>query len=307
MSPAARRLPFRGWLGLALIALAWPGNWLLTGPRTHLLFFPLWLGYVLLVDGWTALRDGASLWTSSRRGFVCLFLTSVPLWWGFEAANGALGNWEYLGRELFGDVEYALLCSLSFSTVVPAVLVSARWARGLRWIERLPRGPRVEPTPAVRAGFLAVGLALFYLALRWPRTCYPGIWVAGVFLLEPLCLALGRRGLCVDLRGGDWRAWCALWTGGLVCGFFWEMWNWRSYPKWIYHTPFVGDPRLFEMPLAGYLGYLPFALSVYQWKELWLREPELLVGSSDRQESAPRVGMRADARSPDRGGRTDNG
>jgi hypothetical protein len=35
------------------------------------------------------------------------------------------------------------------------------------------------------------------------------------------------------------------------------------------------------MPLLGYLGYLPFALAVYQWKELWLREPELLLRSSD--------------------------
>ena len=31
-------------------------------------------------------------------------------------------------------------------------------------------------------------------------------------------------------------------------------------------------------PLPGYLGYLPFALVVYQWKELWLSEPEFLRG-----------------------------
>ena len=170
MSAAPRRLPLRGWLGLALITLAWPGNWLLPGLRTHLLFFPLWLGYVLFVDGWTARRDGDSLWTRSPRGFASLFLLSVPLWWGFEAANGVLENWEYLGREHFGDFEYALLCSLSFSTVVPAVLVSARWARGLAWIERLARGPRIEPTRGLRACLLVAGLALLFLTLRWPRT-----------------------------------------------------------------------------------------------------------------------------------------
>ena len=43
------------------------------------------------------------------------------------------------------------------------------------------------------------------------------------------------------------------------------------------------------MPLAGYLGYLPFALVVYQWKELWLREPELL------RDSAPTVQRQAPA------------
>jgi hypothetical protein len=280
-SGPVRRLPARGWIGLALVALAWPANWGLAGLRTQLLFFPLWLGYVLFVDGWTARRDGDSLASRSPRGFVSLFAISVPLWWGFEAANQRLANWEYLGREHFGDLEYALLCSLSFATVVPAVLVSAQWARGLGWIERCARGPRVAPGRALHAASFLVGLGLLLLALRWPRACYPFIWVAGVFLLEPLLAWRGRRALGADLTRGDWRPWVALWTGGLACGFFWELWNWRSYPKWIYHTPGAGGPRLFEMPLLGYLGYLPFALAVYQWKELWLREPELLVRSSD--------------------------
>ena len=46
--------------------------------------------------------------------------------------------------------------------------------------------------------------------------------------------------------------------------------------------PDLAGPRLFEMPLGGYLGYLPFALEVYLWKELWLREPELLVSRETR-------------------------
>ena len=35
-------------------------------------------------------------------------------------------------------------------------------------------------------------------------------------------------------------------------------------PKWIYHVPYVGVAKVFEMPLLGYLGYFPFAM------ELWL-------------------------------------
>ena len=285
------RMPARGWLGLALVAVCWPANWLLPGLRTQFFFFPLWLGYVLLLDGWTARRDGASLWTRAPRAFVALFLLSIPLWWAFEAANEVLANWVYLGREHFGDLEYALLSSLAFSTVVPAVLVSAEWARGLAWIETLPRGPRFAPGPGQRAALFAAGVALLALTLAWPRACYPGIWIAGVFLLEPLVLAAGRRGLTTDLAEGDWRPWVALWTGGLLCGFCWELWNWRSFPKWIYDTPGVTGPKLFEMPLAGYLGYLPFALEVYLWKELWLREPELLVRGPLRaaQRQAPGI------------------
>ena len=32
-------------IGLVLIAVAWTLNWSLSGLRTHLLFFPLWLGF----------------------------------------------------------------------------------------------------------------------------------------------------------------------------------------------------------------------------------------------------------------------
>lgn len=284
-STRASRFPRRGWIGLALIALAWPANWLLPGLRTHVLFFPLWLGYVLLLDGWLERREGSSPFTRAPRAFAGLFLLSVPLWWAFEAANEVLGNWEYVGREHFSDLEYALLGSLSFSTVVPAVLLSAEWARGLAWIERRRPAARIAPSRALGAGLFVLGGALLACTLRWPRTCYPLIWVSGVFLLEPLALARGR-GLLRDLARGDWRPWIALWTGGLVCGFFWELWNAHAYPKWIYHippspVPGVNGPKLFEMPLAGYLGYWPFALAVYQWKELWLAEPELLGGARD--------------------------
>lgn len=265
----------RVFAGLLLVAVAWPLNWLLEGLRTHLFFFPLWLGYVLFVDGMCALWRGTSLCARSPRGFLLLFPLSVPLWWVFEAANLRLANWIYVGREHFSDLEYALLGSLSFSTVVPAVLVTAELVRGAGWIEPFARGPRLSAGPGLSAALLALGLILLVLLLVWPRACYPLLWVSGVFLLEPVCRWRGRRSLLDDLERGDWRPWVALWTAGLSCGFFWELWNVNAYPKWVYDTPGVEGPKLFEMPLLGYLGYLPFSLEVFLYKELCLREPRL--------------------------------
>jgi hypothetical protein len=48
-----------------------------------------------------------------------------------------------------------------------------------------------------------------------------------------------------------------------VTGFFWEFWNFWSYPKWIYRLPYLELLHVFEMPLFGYLGYLPFALELF--------------------------------------------
>ena len=55
----------------------------------------------------------------------------------------------------------------------------------------------------------------------------------------------------------------ALAFAALICGFFWEFWNYWAVPKWTYTVPYVGFFKIFEMPLLGYLGYLPFGLELY--------------------------------------------
>ena len=265
MKPAAK--PLLG-AGLLLIGVCWPLNWLLPGLRTHLLFFPLWLGYILVVDGWTLARTGTSPLARSPARFALLFLVSMPFWWLFELLNLRLQNWEYVGREHFTDLEYFLLSSLSFSTVAPAVFGSAEFMASFRPFERFAHGPVLRPTTTLCAALFALGLLMLAAMLAWPVYFYPFAWTSFVFMLEPLCVWLGRRSFLSDLRDGDWRRWMTLWAGGLLCGFFWEMWNVWSYPKWVYHVPGVDFWKVFEMPLLGYLGYLPFAMELYLLRQL---------------------------------------
>ena len=68
------RLAPQGWAGLLLLAVCWPLNWTLPGLRTAYLFFPLWLGYILVMDALVRRRTGTSLWTRSRREFAWLFV-----------------------------------------------------------------------------------------------------------------------------------------------------------------------------------------------------------------------------------------
>lgn len=259
----------QGWLGLLLLAVCWPLNWTLPGMRTAYLFFPLWLGYILVVDALILSRTGTSPWTRSRREFILLFVASAPAWWLFEAINRRTGNWEYLGSNAFTDLEYYLLCTISFSTVMPAVFETAELARSFRWMERLGAGHRLRPTPGVNVGMFLVGTAMLALVLVWPKVFYPFVWTSLVFILEPLNCWLGRRHFLEDLRQGDWRLVASLALGAVICGFFWEMWNYYSYPKWIYHTPGAQFLHVFEMPLLGYGGYVPFALELWALKSLF--------------------------------------
>jgi hypothetical protein len=258
----------QGWLGLLLVAVCWPLNWTLPGDRTAYLFFPLWVGYVLVVDALVLSRTGTSPWTRSRWGFVALFVASVPAWWLFEAINERTGNWEYLGSAAFSNFEYYLLCTVSFSTVMPAVFGTAELVRSFRWMDRLAARARVRSTAALNLGMFLVGFVMLALTLAWPKVCYPFVWTSLVLILEPVNRWLGRRHLLQDLERGDWRLVMSLALGAVICGFFWEMWNYYSYPKWIYHTPGAQCLHIFEMPLLGYGGYVPFALELWELKTL---------------------------------------
>jgi len=253
------------WLpvGIILVAVAWPLAWSGLRPWSEHTFFPLWLGYVLTVDGLTFWRRGDSLLGRSRPRFALLFAFSIPLWWLFEFANRFLENWRYLPATEWGPVAYFLLASLAFSTVMPAVFVTAELFRTFPPLDRVWWGPRIAPSRPALVAISLAGLAMFVLSLAFPRQAFPLVWLGVFFLLDPINALLGGKSIAEQVAGGRWDTVLVLFAAGLTCGFFWEMWNIRSLPKWVYEVPYVGGPKLFEMPWLGYGGYLPFALEIY--------------------------------------------
>jgi hypothetical protein len=113
----------------------------------------------------------------------------------------------------------------------------------------------------------------------WPDYCFPLLWVAPVLLLTACQTLLGLPTIFVPLARGDW---CHLWLwalAALVCGGFWELWNTYSLAKWVYSVPFVDCFHLFEMPLLGYGGYLPFGLECAAVVDLLVRRQAGREGS----------------------------
>ncbi len=254
-------LPARAWVGLALVVVCWPLDWALPGLRTQLLFVPLWVGYILALDGLVFVRKGTSLWLRSRIRFLALFVMSAPVWWMFELFNWRVENWQYIGRGQFTTLQFGVLTTLCFATVVPAILTTAELVS--TFINRVPRGPSIGPSAPVLTALFASGVAMLTLAMVWPRYYFPFVWTSVVFITEPINAILGFPTLLSWTKDRNWEPVISLCLGGLICGFFWEMWNYFSFPKWTYTIPFVGFWHIFEMPLLGYGGYLPFALEIY--------------------------------------------
>ncbi len=264
--PSPVRINFlsaHGILGLALIAVAWPASWLQLQPLAEYSFFPLWLGYILVMDALVLRRKGTSLLVHDPRAFLGLFVASVPLWWAFEGINYYTQNWHYSGAGEYSTLRYFLVASWHFSIVIPAVFETAELVGSSGLVNRFLHGPVLPDSWMLPVGAMVLGLASLLSLVLWPNYAFAGSWLCLFLLLDPINYLRGRPSILAWLRRGDWRLMVALGTGALVCGWFWEMWNYWAFPKWQYTIPMVDFAHVFEMPLLGYGGYLPFGLEVY--------------------------------------------
>jgi hypothetical protein len=260
---SVRRFPLHGWTGLILIAVFWPINWFLPGLRTNWAFFPLWLGYSLTMDGLVFVRRGSSLFKRSWKRYIGLFLISMLGWWLFEVLNERVHNWSYDGIGILSQPIYFLEATLSFSTVIPAVFGASELIASFDFIRRMKKGPVIGQGRRTTLIYFSVGVAMLGLLLIWPRYFFAFMWLSIFFMIEPINIWVGNRSLTDFTKNGDWRPVISLFLGVLLTGFFWEMWNFYSYPKWIYTVPYVNFGHIFEMPILGYFGYLPFSLELY--------------------------------------------
>ncbi len=255
-------------VGILLLAVVWPLAWFGPSPYSAYTFFPLWLGYILTVDGLVFRRTGTSLLIRDGRRFLLLFAFSIPLWWLFELANLSLRNWSYVQAREYSRLGYAALASIAFSTVMPAIFVTAELYRTFEPFASARRWITVAPS---RWGLIAIamlGLVMFLASVIFPDVAFPLVWIGLFLLVDAINALIGGKSLIDQFAAGRWDTVIVLFLAGITCGFFWEMWNFWSMPKWVYDVPYITQPKLFEMPLPGYGGYLPFALEIYAFYQL---------------------------------------
>ncbi len=246
-----------------LIGVAWPTSWLQLQPLAEYSFFPLWLGYILIVDALVLRRERTSLLARNPKAFLGMFLASMPLWWAFEGLNHFTQNWQYLGASEYSAWRYFLVASWHFSVVIPAIFETAELIGSFGFLNRFLLGPVLPSPRALPAGAMVLGIAILASIVLWPDYAFAGAWLCLLLLLDPINYLQGRPSILAWLQRGDWRVVVTLGTGALVCGWFWEMWNYWAFPKWEYTIPLVDFAHVFEMPLLGYVGYVPFGLEVY--------------------------------------------
>ena len=208
---------------------------------------------------------------ASPRLFSSLFALSAAFWWYFEYLNRFVQNWYYEGIDGLTPLAYFLFATIPFSTVLPAVMGTYELLKtfpllgaGLDHFVKL----RVRNGRAVSVALLvgaSVGLAGLDL---WPDYLFSLLWTSPLIIVTSMKTLSGADTVFTPVREGRWRNICLLAVAALICGWFWEMWNFFSLAKWIYMVPFVGEFKIFEMPVLGFSGYLPFGIECAAIAEL---------------------------------------
>ncbi len=268
--PSATRIPYQLILGLILIAIWWPIAWMQWRPFSDYYFFPLWLGYILAIDGLVEWRTGTSPWRRSPTTWILLFPLSAVLWWIFEGLNEFLENWYYVHPDGTGRLYYFVTSTLSFATVIPAVIGTIELFASFRIGERIPGLGHWKFGAAGLLRFQIAGVVMLILIAIWPTYAFALVWLALFFILEPINQRLGQPSLWQYARENNWGPIYNVMLATTFTGFFWEMWNVFANPKWFYDVPFVHVLQIFEMPALGYFGYMPFGMEVVAFTALSL-------------------------------------
>jgi len=255
------RFIWYGWVGLGIIAAAEVLLFLGVGFVRTFMTPICWWGYILFADALVKRLKGKSLLSTRPGEFALLTGFSIAIWLVFEGYNALIGSWEYVNLPDSIPLRY-LGYAFSFATICPGLFETAEILEGLG-LARC-RLPSFKLSRKLLAFLFAFGVVIGALPIIYPSPyLIPLVWVAFIFILEPINYVRGVPSILRDLQRGLPGRFYGLLLGGFICGFLWEFWNYWATTKWNYYVPYLAEIKIFEMPILGYFGFLPFAIECY--------------------------------------------
>ncbi|OGB67572.1 MAG: hypothetical protein A2Y94_02695 [Caldithrix sp. RBG_13_44_9] len=267
------RFPWYGYPGLGVIVISEVGLFF------NLWFFetyitPLcWTGLILFLDALNFRLAGNSIIQNHRKEFLWMVSWSIALWYVFEFYNLFIKNWHYVGLPDSLWLRY-FGYFWSFATIWPGVYQIFHLLKNLKIFDQI----RIKPwtvskrylTTSIIFGFFCLLLPFIVSREIAPYLAAP-VWIGMVFLLDPINFLNRRYSLLRDWAAGNLTTLLQLFLSGLIAGGLWEFWNYWATAKWIYTVPILGDVKIFEMPVLGYLGFPAFAVEVMvMWESVKL-------------------------------------
>jgi hypothetical protein len=289
-SGQTHKFPVWFWIGLVMWLVPIVFLWAHT-PRPKLLQdysdFPLFWGFTLLLDGCVFKRQGHSMLSKYPTEIMGIATASVSGWMLYEYLNLFVNRmWYYpFGNNLIkspgNNDEVFLMYSILGSTgLMP---MAFEWYDLILTIpslrHRFDAGVKIT-MPA----WLKIVLLLLAFAGLYGMGYAPGKYFFYIFLLPLVVVSVVLSLLKVwtpftPVMQGNWTPVLVFGLAYLAQGFVMEGWNCFSATHyspgnpatcyspafWEYKLPYVDGYRIFEMPVVGFWGYIPFSIYCWVW------------------------------------------
>lgn len=228
-------------------------------------YFPfIWFGYIFVIDAIVYQLINRSLIHNHSKKFFIMLILSALFWWLFEGINYfEVKDWHYINgssKILWVSVIYR---TFAFSTVLPAIWETYDLVKALHLFDKQSINIKYKITKNFLYSMIVIGIISFILPFFAPQLAFPLVWLSFFLILDPINYINHQPSIIKHLKNGKFKIPLSLMLSGLICGFFWEFWNYWAPVKWVYNIPYVGFFKIFEMPILGYLGYLFFAWELY--------------------------------------------
>lgn len=185
----------------------------------------------------------------------------MTIWLVFELFNLSLNNWHYIN--LIDNIVIRWICyAIAFGTVLLGLFETFLLVKSFNLFNNVKSGLFTVDN---RLKFILITTGIIFLIVSaiFPKYCFPLVWGGFYLIIDPLKIIPQKNSLIYELSEGKPGQILQLLFAGAICGFLWEFWNFWATAKWIYTVPFVGEIKLFEMPVLGFLGFPPFTLECF--------------------------------------------
>ena len=238
-------------------------------------FTPIvWTGYILSIDAIVFRIKGVSWICGRGRTFLIMIILSAVFWYLFEFFNLFLKNWIYVGLPSLWITIIGM--TWSFATIGPGMFETSELLESIGTVKIKTRKLRIRKSVLYLLMVVGGGCLISILIVPSNIAKYLAIplWIGFILLLDPINYTKGNKSILSAWQNGNFHEIIYLLGAGLICGFLWEFWNYWAATKWIYQLPYLAEPKIFEMPLFGFLGFPALALDYYvlysfvlRWKE----------------------------------------
>lgn len=240
----------------------------------------LWWSFTLMIDGYVFFRTGGrSLVSIRHRELIGIGFASITGWMIFEYFNFFVDdNWYYPQGNQMPPAEFLCFSMIASTAVFP---ISFEFYSLFNTFENFKKkysnGIRLLLPKWLKITLFIVCLGVMFAISYFPDVLFFTLWLCPLIILSLLLEELHIWSPFTPIKEGNWSPLLLIALSWVVAGLFVECWNYFSAYHvngaiitqntlyWAYSVPYVDVLHVFEMPLLGYIGYLPYGIYAGVW------------------------------------------